>query len=147
MEKMIIPALAAFLCSAAVPAFAADVVTSASIADALNSPEARKVLTDDVKLYFGSDRVRAAKVIGEWSSNRHARKTSHPDQLTVCHAAFAKATFELQKRAREEGGNAVINITGLDKEKTRYSDRNTYVCRGGRVMISVGLRGTVVKTK
>ncbi len=147
MQKFLIPALAALLCSMVTPVLAADSLTKGSIEDALNSEEGRKLVASDIKLHFGNERVKVAQVIGEWKSNRRRNMSHESSQAIACHVAFANAAYELQKRARAEGGDAVINIVSVDNTKAESASRTAYTCRVGRVMAAVALQGKVVKTR
>lgn len=99
-----------------------------------------------IRLYFGSQKTPAvAKRIGEWTSNKKTNAANKSDQ-EACEIAFVSAVLSLQERARNEGGNAVINIHSVYK-KENVESATEYLCGAGAIIAGVALRGTVVTLK
>ena len=118
-------------------AMAADEIVKAQIEAGISAGKTstRDRIGDDIALYFGSQKTPAVeKKIGEWDSSQTSRN---------CETAFASAIIRLQNRARNEGGNAVINITSGAGE----ASTTEFTCTAGRMMKRVRLKGTVVKLK
>jgi hypothetical protein len=132
------------LALAAQPARGRDDHLMLPIADALASSDAAK-FDPAIKLYFGKKRPAVARSIGTWTTNQKANGFARSDK-TACERAFASAVLSLQKRAREEGGDAVIGITSYYKKIVTVSDTE-YMCGAGAIMSGVAFRGEVVKLK
>src|SRR5438270_6226392 len=103
----------------------------------------KEKIDPQVKLYFGKQpRVKVAKSIGEWTSNKRTNAFNKKDQ-EACDIAFISAAVSLQDRAKREGGNAVINIHSVYKND-KFESPTEYLCGAGSTMAGVALRGTVV---
>lgn len=113
-----------------------------SIRRALETPEAREKLDPNIRLSFGH-RMRgiAARHIGRWKSSKSSSLADSPE--AACQRSFVSAVISLQKRAKGEGGNAVINIDSYYDDR-ETSSAATYVCRLGDRRSAVTLMGTVV---
>jgi len=85
------------------------------------------------------------KALGEWTANKKTNASNKTDQ-EACEIAFVSAIVSLQQRARNEGGDAVINIVSVYRNERRESPTE-YVCGAGTFVAGVALRGTVVKLK
>jgi uncharacterized protein YbjQ (UPF0145 family) len=139
--KTVFALLAAFAVSS--PALAADEILKFKIEGGIATGKAstRDQIKDDIKLYFGKQKTPAVvKKIGEWDSSQTSARRSQQER---CETAFASAIIRLQNRARNEGGNAIINITSGAGE----SSETEFTCTTGRAMARVRLRGTVVTLK
>jgi uncharacterized protein YbjQ (UPF0145 family) len=130
------------LISAARPAYGRDDHLMFPIADALASPDATK-LDPGIKLFFGKARPAVARSMGTWTTNKKANAFGRADKQ-ACERAFASAMISLQKRARAEGGDAVIGITSYYKKIVTVSDTE-YMCGAGAIMAGVAFRGEVVR--
>lgn len=103
----------------------------------------KEKLDPQIKLYFGKQsKVKVAKTIGEWTSNKKTNAFNKSDQ-EACDIAFISAAASLQDRAKREGGNAVINIHSVYKND-KFESTSEYMCGAGTTMAGVALRGTVV---
>jgi len=103
----------------------------------------KEKLDPQVKLYFGKpSKLKVAKTIGEWTSNKKTNAFNKTDQ-EACDIAFISAAVSLQDRAKREGGNAVINIHSVYKND-KFESASEYMCGAGTTMAGVALRGTVV---
>jgi uncharacterized protein YbjQ (UPF0145 family) len=63
---------------------------------------------------------------------------------TACNAAFVSALVELQKRAKQLGANAVVNIISYYK-KVEMSSTTEFECHEGSGYMAVSLKGDFVK--
>ena len=103
----------------------------------------KEKLDPQIKLYFGKpSKLKVAKTIGEWTSNKKTNAFNKSDQ-EACNIAFISAAVSLQDRAKREGGNAVINIHSVYKND-KFESPTEYLCGAGSTMAGVALRGTVV---
>lgn len=117
-----------------------------SLEEALNTPAAQEKLDPEVKLYFaGQPHPAALKELGEWRTNKKTNAFNKTDK-DACEWTFLSAVLELQERARNEGGNAVIDIKSNYKNIERAS-ATEYMCGAGALMAGVALKGKVVKLK
>ncbi len=85
----------------------------------------------------------AVRVIGTWTANRPARGFLRSDEAS-CQVAFRPAIISLQKRAKDEGGNGIIDIVSVTRGK-ETSSSSDYRCVAGATVVHVALRGTVVE--
>ena len=116
-----------------------------SIAEALRSSAAEQI-DENVRLVFGNQpHPPVAKNLGTYTSNRKTNAFNKSDK-EACERAFLSAILSLQKRARREGGDAVVNIRSYYK-KTDISHRTEYMCGAGAFVAGVAFRGDVVKLK
>lgn len=100
----------------------------------------------DAKIPFylkGQKHPRTKRVIGTWTANRHSRGVFRSDKAS-CQVAFRSAVLSLQKRARDEGGDGIIDIISVTRGQETSSSTD-YRCVAGATVVHVALRGTVVK--
>ena len=130
--------------SIAIPAVARDDRLKFPVDAALAKGQNYKEKLDpQIKLYFGKpSKLKVAKTIGEWTSNKKTNAFNKSDQ-EACNIAFISAAVSLQDRAKREGGNAVINIHSVYKND-KFESPTEYLCGAGSTMAGVALRGTVV---
>jgi len=128
----------------ALPAAARDDRLKFPVQGALAKGQSYKEKLDpQIKLYFGKpSKLKVAKTIGEWTSNKKTNAFNKTDQ-EACDIAFISAAVSLQDRAKREGGNAVINIHSVYKND-KFESTSEYMCGAGTTMAGVALRGTVV---
>ena len=114
------------------------------LADALNTPAAKEKLDPAIKLYFGKQNtLKVAKEFGEWKTNKKTNSFNKSDK-EACEWVFLSAILELQERARNEGGNAVVGIRSNYKNIERSSETE-YMCGNDAMMAGTAFKGTVVK--
>lgn len=141
-RKITIIALALLLGSTS-SGFARGDLASFSIGKALNNPDAREKLDPQIKLSFGhQQRGGVGKPIGNWKSSKSSSIGENPE--AACQRSFLVAIISLQRRAKGEGGNAVININSYHDHRETSSSA-TYICRLGEHRAAVALTGTVVR--
>ncbi len=98
----------------------------------------------DVALYFGDQKhPKVIQNMGEWATNKKTNAFGKSDRV-ACDWVFISAILQMQQRALQEGGNAVINIKSNYKNIEFVSD-DEYRCGAGNIMAGVALLGTVVK--
>ena len=121
---------------------ARDVELSLSIAEAMADSEVRSKLGNDVTFYFsGQAMPPVAKTLGDFVSNRKTNAFAKSDERS-CRWAMLSALIHLRDRARELGGNAVINVVSYYKKNTTASSTH-YICHAGNIVTGVALKGTV----
>ena len=143
MKQTIRTALAVVAITSMPFAMAADEVVKFKIEGgiATGKASARDQIKDDIALYFGKQKTPpVVKKIWEGDSSQTSSRRSQQER---CETAFASAIIRLQNRARQEGGNAIINITSGSGE----SSETEFTCTSGRMMARVRLHGTVVTLK
>ena len=114
------------------------------IKDALNTATADEKLDDSIPLFFGHhSHPRVIQNFDSWVTSRKSNGLGHSD-VEACNRAFLSGLIELQKRARKEGGNAVINIISY-YDKNPVSSNTEFECHAGAVIAGVALKGDVVK--
>ncbi|HEX7935849.1 MAG TPA: excinuclease ABC subunit A [Paraburkholderia sp.] len=138
---MSVTLVASFAMLSAAPAFARDSVGNYPISDALQSEPGK--VGDDVALYFaGQPHPAVVKKMGEFATNKKTNAFGKSDSA-ACKHVFLSAVIQLQDRARQEGGNAVINIKSNYKNELRES-ATEFTCGAGAVIAGVALTGEVV---
>ena len=98
----------------------------------------------DVALYFGDQKhPKVLESYGSFATNKKTNAFGKSD-LRACNWVFLSAVLQLQHRALQEGGNAVINIKSNYKN-IEFSSEDEYRCGAGNIIAGVALVGTVVK--
>ena len=132
--------------SCAAGALARDDVKDFSIADALATEQAKNILGNNIKFYFGEQSHGAVtKKFGEFGTNRKTNGVGKSDK-TACEWAFLSAMKALRERAQREGGNAIVNIRSNYRNATN-SSTETFKCGAGNIIVGVALLGDVVEIK
>lgn len=133
------------LFAALVPAaYARNTTEYLPIKDALADPRAPGILGTDIRFYFGQQAVPGSRQdLGEFVTNRKTNAFGKSD-AKACRWAMISALKQLAERARNLGGNAVINIVSFYK-KNEHSSETDYECHAGGLMAGVALKGRVVK--
>ena len=136
MKKAILMAL---LAGCALSAQASDNKLMLPIDNALNANDAKGRLGDDVKFYFAGQPT--PKVIEKRGSDKTSQKTNSFNKSAekACNWAFLSAMLQLEKRAREMGANAVINIVSNYKNIENAS-ATEFECHEGALMAGVAFK-------
>ena len=114
-----------------------------SIADALATPEAKAQLSGDIQFVFGAEAEgEVDRRFGTFTTNKKTNAFNKTD-TEACQWVFLSAMVTLQQRARNEGGNAVVNIQSYYK-KNQVSSTTEFECGAGSFVAGVALRGDVV---
>ena len=128
----------------ATPAPAKDTWHRFSARDAQVGDVGKKGLNPDIKLFMkGEKHGKVIKRLGEYKSNKRSNGFGKP-ALIACDRAFISALSSLQDRAEKEGGNAVIDIYSITKDKI-FESAEEYSCIKGGVISNVALMGTVAE--
>jgi hypothetical protein len=97
-----------------------------------------------VRFYFGDTaHPDALAHLGEYVVNEKTNAVGKSD-LNECGWVFQSALLQLQKRARELGANAVINIHSYYKKEDVSIDRDI-PCHTGFLMAGIALKGEMVR--
>jgi uncharacterized protein YbjQ (UPF0145 family) len=127
----------------ATSALAKDKIGNFSIVDAMASEEAKAILGDKIKFYFGDQpHPTVAKSFVEHSSHRKTNGSNKSNQ-TACNWVFLSNLKELKESVEQYGGNAVINIRSNYRNNPTTS-METFKCASGFLMSDVALVGEVV---
>jgi uncharacterized protein YbjQ (UPF0145 family) len=106
--------------------------------------EGSQQLDGSVKFFLAGQRTpKAVETKGEFVSNKKANGFGKGSDVS-CQRAALSALLSLQDRAKELGGNAVVNIVSYYK-KVPYSSPTEYECHDGGLMSGVAFKGTVVR--
>jgi uncharacterized protein YbjQ (UPF0145 family) len=136
MKKAI---LMAVLAGCALSAQASDIKLMFPIEGALNANDAKGRLGGDVKFYFAGQPT--PKVVEKRGSDKTSQKTNSFNKSAekACNWAFLSAMLQLEKRAKEMGANAVINIVSNYKNVENAS-ATEFECHEGALMAGVALK-------
>src|SRR5690606_42136861 len=108
MKPIALTCAAVALICAALSAQARDDIQEYSIAEALATENARNILGDNIKFYFGAQKHGPVnKRFGEFGSNKKTNGVGKTDRQ-ACEWAFPSAMQSLRERAETEGGNEVV---------------------------------------
>lgn len=125
-------------------ALAADNWYQLSAQDAINSTLGKEKLRPEIGLYMkGQSHPKVLKKMGEFKANQRTNGFGKSAE-SACERVFVSALMALQSRAEREGGNAVIDIYTITKDK-KFESATEYSCIKGGFVTNVALKGTVVK--
>ena len=129
---------------AAPAAYARDDRLKFPIQDGLNSAPAQGKIDNNVRLFWGDQQFPTPlQTFGTYTTNKKTNALNKSDH-EACDINFISAIISLQQKAREDGGNAVVNIHSYYKS-VDVSSQTDYECGAGTFLSGVALRGTVVK--
>lgn len=144
MKKIITAAvvLAAMLANVAV--HAADNKVMLPIATAMAENNAQYRLGNSVKFFFGKQVT--PPVLERIAVDKTSLKTNAFGKTNekACNWVFLSDMLQLQKRAKELGANAVINIVS-NYENVEYSSETEFECHVGAIMAGVAFKGEFVR--
>ena len=126
------------------PAQARDTKYLLPIAAALEAQDAKNRLDGSVKFFFGNQET--PKVLGKLSTDVTNLKTNAVGKSDekACNWVFLSAMLQLEKRAKQLGANAVVNIVSYYRKEV-MSSATEFECHAGAVIAGVALRGEFVK--
>lgn len=114
------------------------------IAAALEIKDAKARLDGSVKFFFGDQQTPNVLVkLGTDVTNLKTNAVGKSDEK-ACNWVFLSAMIALEKRAKQLGANAVINIVSYYKKEV-MSSTTEFECHAGAVIAGVALRGEFVK--
>lgn len=135
---------AALTLSVAGPAQARDDKLMFPIAPALEAKDAKEKLDGTVKFYFGNQATpKVLTKLGTDVTNQKTNKFGKSDER-ACNWVFLSAMTQLDKRAKQLGANAVVNIVSYYQRNVMSSDTE-FECHAGNIIAGVALRGEFVK--
>src|SRR5436190_7088226 len=117
MERMLAGLLmAAFVIGSAAPAGARDTKYMLPIAVALEVKEAKEKLDGSVKFFFGNQETpKILTKLGTDVTNQKTNAVGKSDEK-ACNWVLLSAMIQLEKRAKQLGANAVVNIVSYYKK-------------------------------
>jgi uncharacterized protein YbjQ (UPF0145 family) len=144
MIKLITPLLISCLFFMAPQAYGRDSTHFFSIQAAMDTTDFQQNLDPDIKFYFGNQTHAAVeRSFGTYTSNKKTNAFNKSDE-EACQRSFLNALLTFQQRAKNEGGNAVVEVESYYKKKP-FSSETEYECHAGAVIAGTALRGKVVK--
>ena len=130
--------------SGAWPAHARDDKLMFPIAPALEAKDAKEKLDGSVKFYFGDQPTpKILTKLGTDVTNQKTNAVGKSDER-ACNWVFLSAMIQLDKRAKQLGANAVVNIVSY-YQKNVMSSPTEFECHAGNIIAGVALRGEFVK--
>ena len=114
---------------------------------ALNSDEIKKALGDDVAFYLSGAttpvvRTSFQEVIGNSSTIRWYGSGQKP-----CMVVLLKVLQIMRDQAKQQGGNAVVNVIGYYKKKELVNSSMIECYTGAQVQGHITLKGTVAEVE
>jgi len=130
--------------SVAWPASARDTKYLLPIAVALETKDAKEKLDGSVKFFFGDQPTPTIFTkFGTDVTNQKTNAFGKSDER-ACNWVFLSAMIQLDKRAKQLGANAVVNIVSYYRKEV-MSSPTEFECHAGAVIAGVALRGEFVK--
>jgi hypothetical protein len=124
---------------------ARDTVQTLLISEIMETPEYAARL-QGVKFFFGDQaHPTPIKNFGEFRTNKKTNAFNKTDKY-ACQWAMLSALLQLQERAIELGGSAVINIKS-NYRNVPVSSETEFTCGAGNVVAGVALIGEIISTK
>lgn len=132
------------MAAAASGAMASDQKVMMPIAGGLGASEAAAKLGGDVKFYFAGQPT--PKVLETLATDKTSQKTNSfgKSNEKACNWVFLSAMMRLEKRAKELGANAVVNIVS-NYNNVEYASATEFECHVGAIMAGVALKGDFVR--
>ena len=128
----------------ALPTRARDTKYLLPIAAALEVKEAKEKLDGSIKFFFGNQETpNVLAKLGTDVTNLKTNAVGKSDEK-ACNWVFLSAMVALERRAKQLGANAVINIVSY-YQKQVMSSATEFECHAGAVIAGVALRGEFVK--
>jgi uncharacterized protein YbjQ (UPF0145 family) len=126
------------------PIHARDTKYLLPINTALEIKDAKTKLDGSVKFFFGNQET--PKILAKLGSDVTNLKTNSVGKSddTACNWVFYSAMLQLERRAKQLGANAVVNIVSY-YQKNVMSSPTEFECHAGAVIAGVALKGEFVK--
>jgi len=126
------------------PAYGRDTKLMLPIDVAMATKDAEDKLEGSVKFFFGNQEYpKVATKLGTDVSNRKTNAFGKSDEK-ACNWVFLSAMVALERRAKQLGANAVVNIVSY-YQKVEMSSTTQFECHAGAVIAGVALKGDFVK--
>ena len=114
------------------------------IAAALEAKDIPDRPTGSVKFFFGAQTTpKIMTQLSNYVANPRTAAATKSDER-ACYEAFQWTLVALEKRAQKAGANAVVNIVSFYK-KNELSSATEFECHVGNVIVTVVLKGELVK--
>lgn len=129
---------------AASSAMAADNKVMLPISGAMAANDAAAKLGGEVQYFFAGQKT--PKVLETLSTDKTSQKTSAfgKSNEKACNWVFLSAMMRLEKRAKELGANAVVNIVS-NYNNVESASATDFECHVGNIMAGVALKGDFVR--
>ena len=128
----------------ALPIQARDTKYLLPISTALEIKDPKTKLDGSVKFFFGNQETpKILAKLGTDVTNLKTNSVGKSDE-TACNWVFYSAMLQLEKRAKQLGANAVVNIVSY-YQKNVMSSPTEFECHAGAVIAGVALKGDFVK--
>ncbi len=138
--------IAAFMLASVARSSARDSKYMLPIAAALETKDAKEKLEGSVKFFFGSQETpKILTKLGTDVTNLKTNAVGKSDEK-ACNWVFLSAMIQLEKRAKQLGANAVVNIVSY-YQKNVVSSTTEFECHAGAVIAGVALKGDFVKVE
>jgi len=143
-KTMLMVVLAALAAGSSVTAQAADRKVNLSIAAAMAANDGKEKLGDSVQYFFAGQPT--PKVIEKLGTDKTSQKTNAfgKSDEKACNWVFLSAMMRLEKRAKELGANAVVNIVS-NYGNNESASATEFECHAGAIMAGVALKGDFVR--
>lgn len=136
--------LAIALIAFAAPAAARDERILLDIDRALATAEGKDRFDDTIQFYYADRRYpQPLESFGIHTTQRRVFAPVHTDE-EACQKAFIEALAALRDAVKAKGGNAVVDIKSIYKNR-EFRSETQYECRAGYVVTGVSLEGRLVK--
>jgi hypothetical protein len=134
----------AVLAAVASGAMAADDKLMKPIAAAMAANGAEAKLNNGVQFFFAGQPT--PKVLEKRGSDKTSQKTNSfgKSSDTACNWAFLSAMLRFEKRAKELGANAVVNITS-NYGNIETASATEFECHEGNIMAGVAFKADFVR--
>ena len=145
MKKFKLPLIALGIgLATASPAYPRDIKRHLPIGAALEAKDLEPKIDGSITMSFGKETPREGFKSLRSDVALGKVNTRGKSNDSACNSAFLSALVELQKRAKQHGANAVVNIVSYYK-KVEMSSTTEYECHEGSGYMAVALRGDFVK--
>jgi opacity protein-like surface antigen len=142
MKKIALAVLSLALAVGA--AQARDTVVHVKLSDVLDMPEAKEKLDPNFRFYLaGAQTPKVEKTLGEGVTNQKTNGVGKSDEFG-CKWVVLSGLIRLQESAKQNGGNAVVNIVSYYK-KNEWKDAEKIECHAGNIIIGAALKGQYAK--
>ena len=146
MKKVLLTiSFAGALLSVAMSAQAKDEQMMMPIEAAFAQTGTRDNVDGSVKYFFGKQKP-TGKILQKLGSDTTSQKSNAfgKENSVSCNTAFLSGMISFQKRAKELGANAVINIVS-NYNHVEMSSETEYECHVGAIMSGAAFKGDFVK--
>ncbi len=136
--------IAGFMLGHVAPATARDTQYLLPISAALEIKDPKTKLDGSVKFFFGNQETpQIVAKLGSDVTNLKTNAVGKSDEA-ACNWVFYSAMLQLERRAKQLGANAVVNIVSY-YQKNVMSSATEFECHAGAVIAGVALKGEFVK--